>query len=549
MTRYLFLMINELILRYCYFVNGVSALASLGETAGAADELHPRLIVCASNGSFVLNSAVSNTKDLIDNLVENYWVRGESRFNTEGLNSATLCDIGMLGRLQPIKNPLSFLREKFAFREDTTNAPNAEEIKACFRSSDGLLFARNEDLSLYEVVKESAKRGGFVQKAGNSIRHTVIVTLLQLSYADWTQLLEGLRCALSREQTCDLLHGGEPLGAAIKGIGLQTIGFPASLDDTQLNFLNSITKDDMLELISVCGEQIASEAFRFVGTSSCLAEPMPLQTADSLREGVMRLLKSNSSMEVVALVDGFCECVLEYYCDAMIAPECESSNEGLCAFLKRSNCCEDSDEILAAIPHSVTIRNYVDVRKVLHQLKLQLVLEGGKAPTRARISNELDTGKHQHPKWRWIPRSKADDDTSDETEKGQNLNGLWFEDALLKSALLCAKDSKENAPDDIDDSNWGGDQCEEECNDSSLDDAESGVSTGGETDNDHPNILAERSRHMEEDSDTNSCRPTLDKKINRQCWSGVVPVLSVLCLMFAIISLAYVLNPLRPSYL
>ena len=375
---YLFLIINELVLRYNNFVKSISAIASPNNADQNVEELHPRTLIRASKGSIIVNGAVSNTQGVIDNLVESYWMKDERNFNMESLTKAICYDMGMIGQLPLIKSPLSFLRERFVFRECSLNAENDEDMSdACFCSSDGLFFARNEDLSLYEEVKESARKCGFVQGKTN-IRHTMIVTFQTFSHDAWTSLLEGLRNILGHLQQSDFLLGEEQFGqAVISSCGipssLQRVGFPA-LDDTQSNFLNSITKGDMSELICVCGEQLSSEAYRYVGISSRLAEPLSKDTKDSMREGIIRLLKSKSSHDVLTELDAFCDDVLEFYCERLIVPASESSNEGLSAFLKRNNCCDESDNIFTAIPHSITIRNYIDVQKNSLSGKTEIVI-------------------------------------------------------------------------------------------------------------------------------------------------------------------------------
>ena len=134
---YLFLIINELVLRYNNFV-------SLNETSQIRQELHPRTLVRASKGSHVL-SGVFGVQSVIANLIESYWIIRDGNFNSEGLTNAILQDVGLIGGLEPIRSPLSFLRERFAFREISLEAePGASSPGECFCSSDGLYFARNE---------------------------------------------------------------------------------------------------------------------------------------------------------------------------------------------------------------------------------------------------------------------------------------------------------------------------------------------------------------------------------------------------------------------
>jgi len=477
---YLFLVINELVLRYNNFVKSVGAITNSDNGDRYGEELHPRTLVCASKGSIIVNGAVSNTQGLIDNLVESYWMKEEGDFNTKSLTKAISYDMGMIGRLPLIKVPLTFLRERFDFRGCSLSAINSEDTSGvCFCSSDGRFFARHEDLSLYEEVKKSTMKRGFSQ--GNSnIRHTMVVTFQNFSHDAWTSLLEGLRNILEHLQRSEFLHGDAQFGPAVINASniptLQAVGFPA-LDDTQSNFLNSITKYEILELISVCGEQLSSEAYRFVGIPSRLAEPLQKDTTDAVREGIMRLLKSKSIHDVLVELDTFCDDVLEFYCERLIVPASESSNEGLSVFLKRNNCCDESDDIFSAIPRSITIRNYIDVQKVLYQAKLRLIFDSQKRDDSNCVDHVAASTLVVRNYSSWRP--KRQDEVTDKINGKycwKAVGNLWFEDALFKGSIDSEGGNAESEGTDLIGS-------EENKNDVCIDDSECAcVSAADESD-------------------------------------------------------------------
>jgi len=468
---YLFLIINELVLRYNNFIKSMNTIASSSNADQKVEEIHPRTLVRSSKGSIIVNQAISNTPSVIENLVESYWIKEDRNFNMESLTKAICYDMGTIGQLQPIKSPLSFLRDKFAFRECSLNAGQKEDAsETCFCSSDGLFFARNGDLSLYEEVKESAKRSGFGEGKTNNLRHTMIVTFQTSSHDDWTGLLEGLRNVFSHLQGSDFLRGEQQFGqAVINSFGtpnsLQRFGFPA-LNDTQANFLNSITKNDVMELVCVCGEQLSSEAYRFVGIPSRLAEPLSKDTKDSMREGIVRLLKSKSSTDVISELDAFSKDVLEFYL-RLIVDASESSNEGLSSFLKRNNCCDETDNIFAAIPHMITIRNFIDVQKVLLQAHLKLLFDSREMAPSTDVQHS-GIRKCKSSKWKWVARTQSEEEAPDEDDERYHWKAyghLWFEDALSKGSI--APEETKTESEEIDNSD--SDEKKEDASASTMD--------------------------------------------------------------------------------
>ena len=395
---YLFLIINELISRYNKFVQNICAIVSSDND----EEVHPRTLVRLSKSSVAVVGAVSSTQVVMDELAESYWNKDDQSFDLERATRAICYDMKMMG-LIPIKNPLSFLREKFAFQEDkVANISNEDSNKTCFRSSDGLFFARYEDISLYEQVREDAEKSGF-PKGSNNIAHTMMVIFHSFSYTEWLGLLEGLRNAMGYLGT-EFVHANDAFGNVVSD--MQRFGFP-HLDTSQANFLRSITSNDIIEVISVCGEQLASEAYRYVGIPSHLAEPLSSVAKSSIRNAIRSLSTSKCSHVVVGKIDDFSEDVLGFYCDQLIIPSSVTSNEGLAAFLKNNNCCDESDIVFSLIPSCVTIRNYVDVQKVLHQAKLELLSNATKRTLGNDATNgHLSVRADKKGEWSWTTSSR-----------------------------------------------------------------------------------------------------------------------------------------------
>ena len=193
-----------------------------------------------------------------------------------------------------------------------------------------------------------------------------------------------------------------------------------------------------MEVIQVCGEQLSSEAFRFVSVPSRLAEPMDNATKGAIQEGIMRLLKSKTSGDVINEIAAFSTDVLNFYSEKLIVPASESSSEGLSEFLKKNNCClEESDNIFAAIPQEVSIRNLIDLQKTLYQIKLKLLFDSKEiVPSSATHYSAHQSG--QYSRWKWVARARSQEEKAEEVNRytWKPYSNLWFEDALSKTKQI-----------------------------------------------------------------------------------------------------------------
>lgn len=424
---YLFLIINDLILRYNNFTKSLGLISSSG-----VHEIHPRTLVRLSKNTTSVIGTVSGVQHVMDGLVESYWSQDDNNFKLLDLLRAIRIEIRMIGKHQPIKSPVSFLREKFSFREDHADSNSTQcANKACFRSSDGLYFARNADVSLYEEVLDIANEMGFVK--GTAILHSLIVTFLTFSYTEWLSLLEGVRNALDHLNGALFTSGNAQLGQVI--INFERFGFPP-LDEAQSNLLKSLHASDLMEVICMCGEQLATEAYRYVGLPSRLAEPLPVEVKNLIRDAIA----NNSS---VAEIEAFSADVLEFYCDRLIVPASESSNQGMATFLRENNCCDDTDTIFGIIPESVSIRNYIDVQKMLYQAKLRLISSENRhhIVQPACSSDEVHVSHLKPSRWKWSSNPKSHEQKYQWSAFGGNL---WFEEALMKGNTNAA-DSQDDA--------------------------------------------------------------------------------------------------------
>jgi hypothetical protein len=178
---YLFLVINEIILRYNNLMKSVGLFIGWESDGVHIHEINPRTIVPLSKNAMAVTSVVSTTEKAIDELVASYWSKDDNSFLLANLLKAIRLE--MVGHHQTIKSPVSFLRERFSFRDNVSDAALASTPRACFCSSDGLFFVRNSDISLYQEVLETAIEFGFVRRT-QSISHTLMVTFQTFSYTE-----------------------------------------------------------------------------------------------------------------------------------------------------------------------------------------------------------------------------------------------------------------------------------------------------------------------------------------------------------------------------
>lgn len=439
---YLFLVINELIQRYNNFAKSIRSFLMYDNTI-ELQEINPRSVVRGSKSAISVIGTVSGTEGIMHELVQAYWSNRDTSFDLESLLKAIRFDIGMISEFKQIRSPISFLREQFSFRDSTSDAFMAKDSsRTCFCSSDGLFFSRSGDLSLYEEVIDIAKEIGFDKELHRNIAHTMIIAFHSFSYSEWIDLLEGLRNLLRHLQYTQFAHGNDQLGVSISmsELELENFGFPR-LDQTQSKFLKSLQKNDVMEVITVCGEQLSSEAYRYVALPSRLAEPLPTDVKDSIRNGILRCGK-----DAVSEVESFSKDVLEFYCDRLIVPASELTNDRLVEFLVKNNCCDNSDSIVKIMPSFVGIRNYIEVQKMLHQTKLELLSTGcNRVIGQPAESQEyLPMNNVKSSTWKWSTSRR------DQEQKYQwkAFGDLWFEEALKANDII--EGSHEDAQNIID---------------------------------------------------------------------------------------------------
>ncbi len=421
----LFLVINDLLMRYNNFIVSVSTFKTTKSANDEPEEIHPRSLVRGSKNSITVKAVTEDVASTLTNLIESYWEDGY--FALEGLLGAIERELDIVGSLQTVMNPLSFLRERFVFRDCSAGHDEREEGQECFFSPHKrFYFAQREDWMLYEDVRVKAlKKSSGGADDICSIRHKMIVTFQSLSHGEWSSLLEGMRNTLDGLD----LRNAQEFGEAMKLLGidsLQTVGFPA-MDGAGSAFIHTLCEDDIVEFIDVCGEQLASEAYTYNRLPSRLSEPILPDVRESLESNINLLLQTKSSKDVHNEIQAFCEDILSFY-EPHIVTVSEQSNESIASYLRRNNAWDDTDSICAALPGNLGIRNYIGIRKVFHQLTLMLrQTEDGENRSDSEVPPDLDTPDSNA--WKWVARPSRNTGAGEDIHQGI-FDRLWFEEAI-----------------------------------------------------------------------------------------------------------------------
>eukprot|EP00984_Skeletonema_dohrnii_P011330 scaffold4513_cov113-Skeletonema_dohrnii-CCMP3373.AAC.4 len=447
----LFLVISDLLMRYNNFIISVSTFKEARSVDDKPEEIHPRSLVRGSKNSIAVSVSTEDVASTLANLIESYWEDGS--FALEGLLGAIQREFDVIGSLQTVMPPLSFLRERFVFRDCFVGHDEVEESDQCFFSPHKqFYFAQREDWMLYEDVRDKAMKKCSGGKDGIcSIRHKMIVTFQSLGHGEWTSLLEGMRNTLDGLDFSNAQEFGEATALQLGIDSLQAVGFPA-MDGAGSTLINTLSKDDIVEFIDVCGEQLSSEAYQFNRLPSRLSEPILANVRESLESNIHLLLQTKSSSDIHSEIQAFCEDVLSFY-EPHIVTVSEQSNEPLESYLRRNNAWDNTDSICAALPSNLGIRNYIDIRKVFHQMKLRLRQTGhGEIKSDSEVPPDLDTPDSNS--WKWVARPSRNNGAEEEISNGI-FDRLWFEEAIrpreVDTSNTIEEEADQTAPGDNED--------------------------------------------------------------------------------------------------
>jgi hypothetical protein len=140
----------------------------------------------------------------------------------------------------------------------------------------------------------------------------------------------------------------QEFGEAIKLLGidsLQAVWGSLQWMGAGAVLVHTLSEDDIVEFIDVCGEQLSSEAYQFNRLPSRLSEPMVADVRESLETNIQLLLQTKSSKHVHDEIQAFCEDILSFY-EPHIVTVSEQSNEPLGSYLRRNNTWDNADRCM-----------------------------------------------------------------------------------------------------------------------------------------------------------------------------------------------------------
>jgi hypothetical protein len=220
-------------------------------------------------------------------------------------------------------NPMSYLRERFSFRNEThANAANQElsESDGISICRDGNYFANAQDCQLYNDMCELL--GDLWSKGCGDIRRTFEDAFHALDYNELRSVLEGTRSILKLldaegmqqmddlgEALCTAYNVSQDQLASERLLIFSELGFP-EFNNAQFDLLVSLKNAEFVEMVRFVGLQLASEAYQFSGLALCMKEPLGDIT---WRELDIRL-EELKSMEGLEATLGFLD---EFVCDVL----------------------------------------------------------------------------------------------------------------------------------------------------------------------------------------------------------------------------------------
>jgi hypothetical protein len=477
---YLFLLIYHIINKSNLFSQRLHEFHKVINSDSIMPEVHPKFVIRGNHAATAVSSLNFYSLDDLASLIESVWCVERGLYDLNKISPVIFEEmIGFLIHRPAILDPLSFLRERFQFRDEKmqTNA-KVESSQASYRSSIRHYFVRIQDMQLFEDVWHSLMKLKLDKpRSLEGLTRTFSVHFYQADYECLRSILEGLRTStkLLLPNTSD---GHQTLFQAVslffqetdKYTNLQSLGFP-TMSDMQLQFILSLELEYLPDFVTFLGYQLASEAYSFSNLSLSMTDPLTTNVMEEIVSNCRRMCfsdadeKNSSSAlrEAMKSLDSFVNDGLKFY-EAQICDAASSAtNKSLRIFLKNNNFCDDgSFPFFACIPEEVTLHNYVPLRQLLHQTKLQMLWKHENSGILATnpdsvvgtddpiemvaLSTDLSGSEsvrmsfsrpHRGNHWLWAEEVIPDivmEDCEDDRKMGAEINpeeanygGLWFQ--------------------------------------------------------------------------------------------------------------------------
>lgn len=441
---FLFLIINETIDRYNRFVGKLSKFTS--SPTGNLASLNPKFIVRGFGGDALLSLAVPLPKEELNWVAECCWDSNVHAYEPAKIKHMLL---GMISLERPsplVSNPLSDLRETFSFRDDQGLRIGDGNTAANITTSDGKFFANHQDAQLMHQLGEQLKELE-MKESDCELRRTLVDVFHGFSYEQLRALLEGCRSFLDLIWSDDkqtFVCVGDSLARLVHAIEgeeesdhLMAIGFP-QLTAPQSRLVLALDAPQLVELIKYAGYQLASEAYVFSNLPLYMTNVLLTETVEQIQEALCSLVDRTGIEKVSCDIEEFVRDVLSFY-ETKIVDGATKTNGALRTFLEENNFCDDSDQIFAAIPLTVSLRHYVSLRQTLHQIKLSILSGSTSIDPQLHEANtgrsEAFTKTTRGKCWLWEDSNFSNDTTAGSSDKEPTKSTtrdqwkLWFEEA------------------------------------------------------------------------------------------------------------------------
>jgi hypothetical protein len=461
---FLFLAINEIISMYNVFSERIARFCiPMNDTATRHNKaINPRFIVRGYGDAIKIGAVTPLTEECLTWVAECSWDTTTQMFNMDKVSSLLHSMIDLHDQPPLISNPLDFLRQNFVFRDDAILTWDilGADTGACVDHFGNFFANRQDALLAYEIHQLLDLLN--VSSGEGDMRRTMMDHFHCLDYEQIRLLLEGCGNVLSviHDTQSDLFF--DSLASFLDDLGgtsndqvdldpFHEMGFPA-LDDNQMRFVRSLNSSEFVELLLYCIYQMASEAYLFSQLPLNVKEPCTFELKQELKFRLGELCNQTTARVVVDSLEVFIQDVLAYY-ESPLTKAAAATNEPLQTFLQLNNFCDESDPVFAALPKTVTLRNYVSLRQELHQMKLSFLSASDTNP-QANADQKTKTTFNttsQGRCWLWEDKSLAQEhsagngiDAIAPHRSNHNLWKLWFEKEIPGEESVCNSLDTEN---------------------------------------------------------------------------------------------------------
>ena len=381
---FLFLVILHIVSKYNSFTQKLSPFCTnVSDVIQKRPFLSPRCIKRGFSGAIRIGSIAPLPLHCLNWIAECSWDTQNERFDLAKVEILLNEVLNLQDIPSEILNPLDNLREKFCFRNDYFRPVGVRDTDNNIVRNDrrGNFHGNFHDFELFEAVLDLLQLLDMM-KGDDSIRRTIMDVFQCLDYKRIRALLEGCRNILEELFEKGQESSFKSLEALLLRIDpcktegslilhIQEYGFP-EMDKKQLRLIVSLNTPQLVELVWYCGYQLASEAHLFSNLPLYVGDPLTDQSRHELETNLLMLSKDMSAKTIAKNVDEFVRDVLGYY-ECQIVDEASKSVEALRNFLVSQNFSDSSDQVFAALPKSISLRNYISVRQLLQQIKLSFL--------------------------------------------------------------------------------------------------------------------------------------------------------------------------------